>query len=167
MINELLRKLANARGEPEAPTPGEMALLHTLYLTGLAFVALILTLVFLRHFRPSMGLITAFAVLLGLSLGLLSWTCSRRNPPAAMWYASHLAWLARTFTGALILAGIAILILAVVFVSAVLFPRGVFAIYGELLLAPLTALWLVCRLVLGYVGLLRCRRVGYVPPPYA
>jgi uncharacterized membrane protein len=167
VINELLRKLANAHGEPETPTPGEMALLHMFYLTGLAFVALILALVYLHHFRPSMGLVTAFAVLLGLSLGLLSWVCTRRNPPAALWYASHLAWLARTFTGVLILAGIAIFILAVAFVSAIFFPQGFAVIYGELVLAPLTALWLVYRLVWGYVGLLRCRRVGYVPPPYS
>ena len=167
MINDLLRKLANARGEPEAPTPGEMALLHTLYLTGIAFVALILTLAFLRHFRPSLGLVTAFGVLLGISLGLLSWVCTRRDPPAALWYASHLAWLARTFTVVLIMAGIAILVFAVSLVSAIFFAPALFLLYGELVLVSLTALWLVYRLVRGYLGLVRCRRVGFVPPPYS
>ena len=96
MINDLLRKLANARGEPEAPTPGEMALLHTLYLTG-----------------------------------------------------------------------IAILVFAVSLVSAIFFAPALFLLYGELVLVSLTALWLVYRLVRGYLGLVRCRRVGFVPPPYS
>jgi len=38
-------------------------------------------------------------------------------------------------------------------------------VYTPLLLGPPTGLWLIYRLVRGYMGLLGLRRVGYVPPP--
>lgn len=165
MVNGLLQKLVDARQEPEAPSMGQLVLVHWIYLMSFLVVGATALLGTLRYPRMAAAVAATLLFFLLLTWAALARVCTARNPPVGVWYASHLAWLTRTFWGVLVMGGICAAALVVAFFVGLLVPPVLLLIYTPILLGPPTGLWLIYRLIRGYMGLLGHRRVGYIPPP--
>jgi len=163
MVNDLLRRLANAPEPHTAPNPVEMAGMHVLYVFSL-FLLLVPALrpLGVKWVSP-LALLPMFFFMLCLAWGYLAWMAMARNPPIGVWFAAHAAWLAVTYAGLLIVGVLALglFLLVVLFAAAV--REMAYLLYGVAAVLTAGGLWFVARVLWGYVALCRRRQVGFVP----
>lgn len=163
MVNNLLRRLADATEPRTAPNPVEMAGMHVLYLFSLFLLVVpALRPLGLTWFSPLALLPMAF-VMLCLAWGYLAWLAMARKPAIGVWFAAHAAWLAVTYAGLLIVGGLAfgLFLVLLLFVAAV--REMGYLLYGILAVLAAGGLWFSGRILWGYVAFLRRRQVGFVP----
>jgi len=163
MVNDLLRRLANAPEPHTAPNPVEMAGMHVLYVFSI-FLLIVPALrpMGVKWVNP-LALLPMFFVMLCLAWGYLAWLAVAREPAVGVWFAAHAAWLAVTYTGLVIVGVLAIGLFLVVMLFAAAVHEMAYLLYGVAGVLAVGGLWFVARVLWGYVALCRRRQVGFVP----
>ncbi|MDH3497791.1 MAG: hypothetical protein OER21_13605 [Gemmatimonadota bacterium] len=162
MIEHLLAHLARNPALRTEPSTVERVILHALY--WVCFGLVLRVALAALDIGPAIST-GALGYLLGLAAAcgvFLFWAAMQRQPPPAMWFVSHLAWL--TMSCALLglaFAGGLILVIAVVMLVAV-FPVLAFLVYTPIALGVTVGLWFVYRIVWGYRALLDGSAVGRI-----
>lgn len=118
MVNNLLRRLANAPEPHTAPNPVEMAGMHVLYVFSLILLVFpALSPMGVKWVNP-LALLPMFFVMLCLAWGYLAWLALARKPTVGVWFAAHAAWLTVTYVGLLVIGALALGLFAVVVLFA-------------------------------------------------
>lgn len=162
MIEHLLAHLARSPALRTEPSTLERALLHALY--WVCFGLVLRVALAALDIGPAIST-GALGYLLGLAAAcgvFLFWTAMQRQPPPAIWFVSHLAWLTMScaLLGLAFAAGL-ILVIAVVMLVAV-FPVVAFLVYTPIALGVTVGLWFIYRIVWGYRAFLNGSAVGRI-----
>jgi uncharacterized membrane protein len=163
MVNDLLRRLANAPEPQTAPNPVEMAGMHVLYVFSLFLLVVpALRPMGVKWVNP-LALLPMFFVMLCLSWGYLVWLAMARKPAIGVWFAAHAAWLAVTYAGLVIVGVLALGLFLVVLLFAAAVREAAYLLYGVMAVLLAGGVWFLARILWGYVALCRRRQVGFVP----
>jgi len=160
VIETMRRSFVERAEDGSPPESWERAAVHVLYVGS--------TILCLRTVSGLLGIARplradAFGqllLILAASLGFSFWGAFRRTPPWQGWFASHLLWLTLTYAvlGGVFVAGL--LVIAVLWLLALVIPAVSFLLYGPLALAWVFTAWFAWRLLRGYPAFLRRDPIG-------
>lgn len=165
MLKSVIEPLLDQVGRRTTRTPPtvvELVLAHAAYLSGFALLGW--AVLRATGHRNPVGFEAVLSLAgLAAALSYLFLLHAGRFRPALpeLWFASHLVWIFKTYTGLALAGAVGVLLLAVgLLLAALATPIAAMVVYGPLLGVVAFLLWFFYRCARGYVALLRHAPVG-------